>query len=158
MTDLLSRLKELHGKATPGPWADMKDRYNQAMERDHKRRKRWWHGTRDGSTAVECIARDIYHGEPIDDERIPAGPDWWDMQKVIGLRWSMFPKRTTAIIEGFFRQEDKDLLIALRNAWPAVETYILALEAEREATRSNEFEALPSLRKATDAARKAVRG
>lgn len=110
--------QELCEKATPGPWADLSDMYNRAMQAYKKTRGRWYHGTKAASTIVTLIGRSVVRGKPIEERDIPVAVDYWDIRRVISLRWSAFSKGMTSIGEGFFRPEDAVFIAAAREALP----------------------------------------
>lgn len=116
----LAEMERRTEQATPGPWADLASVYNRAMETYKKTRHHWWSGTRHDSLVVTLIGRCVHHGKAITEEDIPLAVDYWDIQKVISLRWSQFSRRRTELGEGFFSTEDADFIVHARTDIPAL--------------------------------------
>lgn len=126
----LTALERLAERATPGPWVDWLARYADAMNAYKKRHGVWYHGTAAWSTPVVLIGGSTdFMGQPLTDEDIPGRADFHDLKKVIGWRWGMLKRGTTAITEGFLSPEDTAFICASRAAVPALIAEVRRLRA-----------------------------
>lgn len=87
----IEALDQMAAKATPGPWRNLCDEWNAALDARYKRVKKHWHGplrgTRNKRSNKHCVAlivRDAFQGKPITLGEFWGGyPDWWDLDKII---------------------------------------------------------------------------
>lgn len=134
----LAAMEARAAAATPGPWADLRAMYREAMERHQNETGRWYHGTKAASTPVTLLAhaacyrsgwdRDAgMEGHPLTAACFPAHMDYEDLKTVIGLRWSSL--RRTSTSEGYFHDEDADFIAHARADVPALLAEVRRLRA-----------------------------
>lgn len=132
MTD--ERLTEIEARitaATPGPWIDLMRTYFERCKADRRQHgNRWYHGSERDSTPLTLIVRDDVKGERIDPEDIPRRVDKYEMTDIISLFWSSLPRRTTTMIEGFFKPEDAAFIVAARQDVPDLLAEVRRLRRE----------------------------
>lgn len=120
----IERLRVLEAKATSGPWADLTKAFNEGCAAYKKRTRKNWHSPRgrnknSGDMALHLIAQAKVRGEFVTPETIPAEVDWWDLHKIACLRWSEL-RDNGASAGTFIEEQDRALIVAARNAMPAL--------------------------------------
>jgi hypothetical protein len=106
-----SDLQAIEGRceaATPGPWRDLTEEWNESLRAYSDRNGRPHHGglrknkKMDSKEAMVLIVQDSYHGEPIDMARVPYGPDWWELNRIVAVSvemWTALNKTSTGFLE-----------------------------------------------------------
>lgn len=145
----LDSLDNLARKAIPGPWRNLRDEWNAALDDYYKRRRKHWHGSLRGArhkrSAKHCaalIVRDSFQGEPINLANWNGYPDYWDLKRVIADPDDLlFPsrKRTFVMADGALWGSDGESkatadFIAAANP-QTVQALIAELRAERAKNR-----------------------
>lgn len=139
----LDAVKKRADAATPGPWANLRDMYDEAMKSYKKGRGRWYHGSKAACYPVALIAQNACphcwgdeDAHEITPDCIPGHVDWYDLRKVLGFRWSILPKRATVLSEGLVRKEDADFIAHARSDVPMLVAEVDSLRAELAEARA----------------------
>lgn len=143
--ELLDRLEVAANAATPGPWRNICDEWNAALDQfrlEHPKRQHWGgnlrgsRGKRSNKQCAVLIVRDVWQGEPICLDPWRGYPDYYDFNKIIAEPYdAMFRGRTTVHHDGKMWQSkgQKEHLNADFIAMANPETIKVLVKALREA-------------------------
>jgi len=102
---LLDRIESIAKKATPGPWRNLCNEWNQAQQDYYKRHGMHYHGHVRGArrqSAKHCatlIVRDSFQGQPIQMKDWKGYPDYYDLKRIIAEPAdAMFHTRRTHVM------------------------------------------------------------
>ncbi len=103
-------------RATGAPWVDFSNMFWEACKAHHRRARKWWHGSEKASKPIFLIARPHVRGKDVIQEDIPVRVDYYDFEKIIGLRWSEIKGN----ICGGTSPHDIEFIVAARTDLPKV--------------------------------------
>src|SRR5262249_33172497 len=109
MTDeRLEAIRRRAEMATPGPWRDLTEEWNEVQQAYYKKHRQHYHGAlrglkrRSGKEAFALIVVDCWHGDPINLSQWPYGPDWWELRRIVACpldQWHALYGRTGGPLE-----------------------------------------------------------